>query len=228
MVVVWSLRRLTGLVVACISFHDAVVEPHVRHSHAVLSEGACLVGADGRRGAQSLHRFQVLHQTVFARHSLRRQRQAHLGSVRMTVKMTKRFKSFRKLTVTVAKRPSGTLATIIPIRKMTASSQSYPRRKAMMKKVTPKKTATAVMRWIKWAISLAIGVEPLSRPEARPAILPITVLSPVLITQPMQVPGGAINLIHTTIHFQAAKNTFQKEQNKKINLFKNLSNEDTA
>merc|ERR1719483_1643818 len=37
-----------------------------------------------------------------------------------------------KHTVTVASRPSGTLATMIPIRKMTASSQKYPRMKAMM------------------------------------------------------------------------------------------------
>ena len=146
------------MILAGVRLDNLVVEPHVRHSHAVLSEGACLVGADGRRGAQSLHRFQVLHQTVFARHSLRRQRQAHLGSVGMTVKMTKRFKSFRKLTVTVAKRPSGTLATIIPIRKMTASSQSYPRMKATMKNETPRMMATAVMRWMKWSISLAIGV----------------------------------------------------------------------
>ena len=48
-------------------------------------------------------------------------------------------------TVTVANRPSGTLATMIPIKKMTASNQWYPKIKAMMKKVTPKKTATPVM-----------------------------------------------------------------------------------
>merc|ERR1712115_79691 len=48
-------------------------------------------------------------------------------------------------TVTVARRPSGTLATMIPIRKMTASSQLYPRMNAMIKKVTPRKTATAVI-----------------------------------------------------------------------------------
>ena len=52
----------------------------------------------------------------------------------------------RLLTVTVASRPSGTLATMIPMRKMTASSQKYPRMNAMMKNETPRKTATAVMR----------------------------------------------------------------------------------
>ena len=54
-----------------------------------------------------------------------------------------------ELTVTVAKSPSGTLATMIPMRKMTASSQGYPRMNAMMKKETPRKTATPVMRWMK-------------------------------------------------------------------------------
>merc|ERR1719264_2202148 len=94
-------------------------------------------------------------------------------------------------TVTVARRPSGTLATIMPIRKMTASSQLYPRMKAMMKKVTPRKTATPVMMWMKCSISLAMGVCPPSRPEANPAILPMTVLSPMLTTMPTAVPSTA-------------------------------------
>jgi hypothetical protein len=51
-----------------------------------------------------------------------------------------------KQTVTVANNPSGTLATIIPIRKMTASNQWYPRINAMIKNVTPRNTATPVMR----------------------------------------------------------------------------------
>lgn len=92
------------------------------------------------------------------------------------------------LTVTVARSPSGTLATMIPMRKMTASSQSQPRMNAMMKKETPRKTATPVIRWMKWAISRAIGVSPISRPEARLAIRPITVRSPVLMTMPCAVP----------------------------------------
>ena len=64
--------------------------------------------------------------------------------------------------------------------------------KAMMKKVTPRKTATPVMMWMKWAISLAIGVSPMSNPEARPAILPITVQSPMLMTMPLAVPSTAL------------------------------------
>ena len=58
----------------------------------------------------------------------------------------------------------------------------------MMKNDTPKKTATPVIKWMKWAISLAIGVSPTSNPEAKLAILPITVVSPVRITIPRQVP----------------------------------------
>lgn len=90
--------------------------------------------------------------------------------------------------MTVAKRPSGTLATMIPIKKITASNQKYPKINAMIKNETPKKTATPVIIWIKWAISLAIGVVPTSNPEAKLAIRPITVVSPVLITIPLHVP----------------------------------------
>ena len=57
---------------------DGAVEPEVRDGHAVLSERARLVRADGRRGAERLDRFQVLHQTVLLRHRFRSQRQAHL------------------------------------------------------------------------------------------------------------------------------------------------------
>ena len=79
------------------------------------------------------------------------------------------------LTVTVARRPSGTLATMIPMRKITASSQPYPRMRERTKKDTPRKTATPVMMWMKCSISLAMGVLPPSRLEAREAIRPITV-----------------------------------------------------
>ena len=58
----------------------------------------------------------------------------------------------------------------------------------MIKNVTPRKTATPVIKWIKWAISFAIGVSPDSNPDAKPAILPITVLSPMFTTIPFAVP----------------------------------------
>ena len=60
---------------------------------------------------------------------------------------------------------------------------------ATMKKVTPRKTATPVIKWMKWLISLAIGVSPISSPEARLAILPMIVRSPVLMTIPLAVPS---------------------------------------
>jgi len=97
-------------------------------------------------------------------------------------------------TVTVASSPSGTLATMIPIRNMTASSQKYPRIKAMIKNVTPRKTATAVMMCMKWAISRAIGVSTVSSPLARIAIRPITVRSPVFTTTPRHVPASVRDL----------------------------------
>ena len=92
------------------------------------------------------------------------------------------------LTVTVASRPSGTLATMMPMRKMTASSQVYPRMRDRMKKETPRKTATPVMSWMKCSISMAMGVLPTSSPEARVAMRPMTVRSPVATTTPRAVP----------------------------------------
>lgn len=92
------------------------------------------------------------------------------------------------LTVTVASSPSGTLATMMPMRKMTASSQVYSRIRERMKKDTPRNTATPVMIWMKCSISAAMGVWPPSSPEASVAILPITVRSPVYTTMPRAVP----------------------------------------
>ena len=53
-------------------------------------------------------------------------------------------------TVTVTRRPSGTLATMIPIRKMRALGGVTPIPIAMKKKVKPRTTATAVMMTMKW------------------------------------------------------------------------------
>lgn len=93
------------------------------------------------------------------------------------------------LTVTVARSPSGTLATMMPMRKMTASSHVYPRMSDRMKKLTPKKTATPVMMWMKCSISMLIGVRRTSSSDARVAMRPITVRSPVAITMPRAVPA---------------------------------------
>ena len=57
-----------------------------------------------------------------------------------------------------------------------------------MKNETPRKTAKPVIMWMKCSISRAIGVEPVSSPDAKPAIRPITVLSPIEITIPFAVP----------------------------------------
>mmetsp|Transcript_14183 Transcript_14183/g.36606 ORF Transcript_14183/g.36606 Transcript_14183/m.36606 type:complete len:227 (-) Transcript_14183:772-1452(-) len=92
-------------------------------------------------------------------------------------------------TVTVASRPSGTFATMIPMRKMTASSHSYPRAMAMIKNETPRNTATDVMMKMKMSISLAIGVWPAVTPVVRLAIRPMTVLSPIPMTTPVAEPS---------------------------------------
>merc|ERR1719341_1773209 len=65
-----------GLVLGGVGIHDLVVEPHVRHGHPVLGEGARLVGADAGGGAEGLDGLQVLHEAVLARHPLGGQRQA--------------------------------------------------------------------------------------------------------------------------------------------------------
>ena len=74
----------------------------------------------------------------------------------------------------------------------------------MTKKVTPKNTATPVMMWMKWLISLAIGVSPVSKPEAKPAIRPITVLSPMLMTMPLAVPEKQNVDLELYQYFQSA------------------------
>jgi hypothetical protein len=48
--------------------------------------------------------------------------------------------------------------------------------------------ATVVIKWMKCSISIAMGVLPVSRPDASEAIRPITVQSPVAITTPLAVP----------------------------------------
>ena len=63
---------------------------------------------------------------------------------------------------------------------------------------------------MKWWISLAMGVSPVSSPLASPAIRPITVSSPVLITHPRHVPCSClishltdVCIVHNRgVHFQ--------------------------
>lgn len=48
------------------------------NSHSVLSEGACFIGAYDRSTSQSLHSFQLAHQTILDFHSLGSQCQTYL------------------------------------------------------------------------------------------------------------------------------------------------------
>lgn len=59
-----------------------------------------------------------------------------------------------------------------------------------MKKMTPTDTATAATIWTKCSISMAMGVFSLPTPEAKEAMRPMMVRSPVLMTMPVAVPAG--------------------------------------
>ena len=58
------VEGVARLVLGRVRLHNLVVEPHVGDGHSVLGEGARLVRADARGGAQGLHRLQVLHKAV--------------------------------------------------------------------------------------------------------------------------------------------------------------------
>ena len=95
-----------------------------------------------------------------------------------------------KQTVTVANRPSGTFATIIPIMNTRDVTASWPMPSAAQKKLMPNAKAIAEMIWMKWWISLLIGVCSLSVDRASWAILPMTVSSAILTTTPTHDPSG--------------------------------------
>lgn len=92
--------------------------------------------------------------------------------------------------MTVARRPSGTLATMMPMRKMMESRTWYFMDTAMMKNITPTEMATPATMWTKCSISTAMGVFSLPTPDASEAIWPMTVWSPVLMTRPVAVPAS--------------------------------------
>ena len=63
-----------------------------------------------------------------------------------------------KQTVTVASKPSGTFATMMPIIKTNEVTASWPMPSAAAKNEIPSAKAIAEMIWMKWWISLLIGV----------------------------------------------------------------------
>mmetsp|Transcript_12652 Transcript_12652/g.39927 ORF Transcript_12652/g.39927 Transcript_12652/m.39927 type:complete len:247 (+) Transcript_12652:2351-3091(+) len=92
-------------------------------------------------------------------------------------------------TVTVARRPSGTLATMMPMANTTFLMMGVPMTTPMIKKTTPRVMATAEIRVMNFLISLAMGESSLVVSVARPAIWPITVRSPLPTTQPRAWPA---------------------------------------
>ena len=76
----------------------------------------------------------------------------------MTFFVYMRFAVSVRQTVTVASNPSGTLATMIPIMKTRDVTASCPMPKAAAKKLIPSANAIAEIIWMKWWISLFMGV----------------------------------------------------------------------
>merc|ERR1719336_3460893 len=75
----------SGLVLRGVRLNDLVVEPHVRDGHPVLGEGASLVRADARGGAEGLDSLQVLHQAVLGGHPLGSEGETHSDSGKETL-----------------------------------------------------------------------------------------------------------------------------------------------
>mmetsp|Transcript_8580 Transcript_8580/g.28242 ORF Transcript_8580/g.28242 Transcript_8580/m.28242 type:complete len:257 (+) Transcript_8580:3245-4015(+) len=93
-------------------------------------------------------------------------------------------------TVTVARRPSGTLATMMPIMKTSARIGSESEASITAKKVTPREMAMPEMMKIKCSISLLIGVWSDSVDKASEAMRPMSVSSPILTTIVRALPSG--------------------------------------
>mmetsp|Transcript_27812 Transcript_27812/g.71909 ORF Transcript_27812/g.71909 Transcript_27812/m.71909 type:complete len:372 (+) Transcript_27812:2889-4004(+) len=101
-----------------------------------------------------------------------------------------RFAVSVKQTVTVASNPSGTLATMMPIINTKEVTASWPMPSAAAKKEMPSAKAIAEMIWMKWWISLLIGVCSASVDRANCAIFPMTVSSAIFTTTPTHEPSG--------------------------------------
>lgn len=80
-----------------------------------------------------------------------------------------------RLTVIVATMPSGTFATMIPIRNNTESIQSCPIAMDIEKNETPRKMAQHETSFMKRCISLERGVGRVGNLEVNLTTLPITV-----------------------------------------------------
>mmetsp|Transcript_88069 Transcript_88069/g.179921 ORF Transcript_88069/g.179921 Transcript_88069/m.179921 type:complete len:392 (-) Transcript_88069:650-1825(-) len=91
-------------------------------------------------------------------------------------------------TVTVASRPSGTLATMIPMANTRLVMISVPRKTPTMKKPTPRTMATADTIMMKCLISLEMGVSSALVFMVSRATMPMKVWSPIRDTIPTPEP----------------------------------------
>jgi hypothetical protein len=89
------------------------------------------------------------------------------------------FPEMAKASVTVGKRPSGTLATMIPIEKTRLFQNGLPTIKPVTKKKMPRQRAMALMTLTKWRSSRRMGVSRRTMPSVIPAMCPSSVASPV-------------------------------------------------
>lgn len=92
-------------------------------------------------------------------------------------------------TVTSAKSPYGTLATIIPIAKIKLVIAGYPIANPRQNKTIPQTDAKIVIPTINLLIYFERGDSPFLALAAKVAICPINVLSPVYNTSPKPLPS---------------------------------------
>lgn len=90
--------------------------------------------------------------------------------------------------MTAATTPSGTFATITPIAMIKFASTVYPLMNPSMKKMIASVKAMYEMYLMNLLISLVSVEDPEIALEAKFAIYPMTVLSPVLKTTPIPEP----------------------------------------
>mmetsp|Transcript_5664 Transcript_5664/g.20298 ORF Transcript_5664/g.20298 Transcript_5664/m.20298 type:complete len:411 (-) Transcript_5664:552-1784(-) len=93
-------------------------------------------------------------------------------------------------TVTVASRPSGTFATMMPIMKTRLVMKSVSRKTPMRKKEMPRNMATPDTIPMKWWISRLMGVSTVSVSSVSAATLPMKVSSAIARTTPKPVPAS--------------------------------------
>ncbi len=189
-----SIEAGSGLLLGGVRIEDGVVEPEMADGHSILRQRAGLVGADGRGGAQRFDGLEVLHQAVLLGHALCGEGEADGDGGQEAFRDVGDDDADEEddgIEPVVAEdegddeegdaeedgHASDDVDEVLDLREK--EKESEKKRKQKVNKTSAKKMFT----------SLAIGVSPISSPEARFAIRPIKVRSPVLMTMPRPVPS---------------------------------------